>query len=330
MSKLALTIAVHPYDRVRAIYDGRVEIEGCKIKAFPIEPSEAFLRVYQAQEFDVTELSVSSHIFTTARGDAPYVGIPAFVSRVFRHSSFYIRTDRGIEKPEDLRGKLVGVPEYQMTAALWARGILSDDYGVKPQEIRWRTGGQEQPGRVERTRLSLPPGFDVEAIPRDRTLSDMLAKGEIDAVISARAVSAFTRGAPNVGRLWPDFRAAEEAYFRKTKMFPMMHMIGLRRSLHEAHPWLATSIYKAFRKAKDIALAELAEVGFLYVSLPWIGDDLARAQSVLGKDVWPYGVEANRRELTAMTRWSVEQGLASREVTMEELFARGTLVDRAL
>jgi 4,5-dihydroxyphthalate decarboxylase len=330
MAKLSLTMAVHPYDRVRPILDGRVEIEGCEINILPIEPSEAFLRTYQAQEFDVTEMSVSSHIFTTASGTSDYVAIPAFVSRMFRHSSFYIRTDRGIEKPEDLRGKLVGVPEYQMTAALWARGILSEEYGVKPQELHWRTGGQEQPGRIERTPLNLPPGFDVQAIPRDRTLTDMLATGELDAVISARAVSSFTRGAPHVGRLWPDFRTAEEAYYRKTKLFPMMHMVGLRRSLHEEHPWLATSLYKAFRKAKDIALAELAEVGFLYVSLPWLGDDLKRAQAVVGKDIWPYGVEANRRELEVMTRWSVEQGLAPRVVAIEELFARGTLVDRML
>ena len=330
MTKLSLTMAVHPYDRVRAIFDGRVEIEGCDVNALPVEPSEAFLRTYQAEEFDVTELSVSSHIYTTARGNASYVAIPAFVSRMFRHSSFYIRTDRGIEKPEDLRGKLVGVPEYQMTAALWARGILSEEYGVFSKDIRWRTGGQEQPGRIERTPLKLPEGFDVQPIPRDRTLADMLATGELDAVISARAVSSFTKGAPNVGRLWPDYRAAEEAYFRKTGLFPMMHMVGLRRTLHEAHPWLATSIYKAFRKAKDLALAELSEVGFLYVSLPWLGDDLKRAQTIIGKDVWPYGVQANRKELETMIRWSVEQGLAPRKISIDELFARGTLVDRAL
>src|SRR5262245_7622371 len=170
MTKVSVTLACHPYDRVRAIMDGRVVIEGCELNFFPIEPSEAFLRIYQAEEFDITELSGSSHILTTARGNAPYIAIPAFVSRVFRHSAIYIRTDRGIREPADLVGRIVGVPEYQMTAALWARGILSDEYGVKPNEIRWRNGGLEQPGRIERTPIVLPEGFELQSIPLDRTL----------------------------------------------------------------------------------------------------------------------------------------------------------------
>lgn len=330
MTKVALTLACHPYDRVRAIMDGRVAIEGCEVNFIGIEPSEAFLRTYQAQEFDVTELSVSSHILTTGRGDAPYIAIPAFVSRVFRHSGIYIRTDRGIHEPADLRGKVIGVPEYQMTAALWIRGILADEYGVKANEIRWRNGGLEQPGRIERTPIVLPEGFELQSIPRDRTLTDMLAKGEIDGIITARAPSCFTRGAPHVGRMFPDYRLVEEAYYRKTRMFPIMHMVGVRRSLHEKYPWLATSVYKAFRRARDIALTELAEVGYLYTALPWLGDDLKRTQAVMGPDIWPYGIISNRTEIETMIRWSVEQGLAPRQVTIEELFARGTLVDRAL
>jgi 4,5-dihydroxyphthalate decarboxylase len=325
MAKLSLTLACGGYDRVRALLDGRVRIEGCELEAFPMEPEECFARAYRSQDFDITELSCSSHLLTTARGDAPYLGIPAFLSRVFRHSAFYIRTDRGIRSPEDLRGRLVGMPEYQMTACLWARGILADEYGVKPEEVRWRTGGQEQPGRTERTKITLPDRFDVQPIPPDRTLTQMLESGELDALVTARAPSCFERGAPNVARLFPDFRAVEEAYFAKTRMFPIMHLVGIRRSLVERHPWLPASVMKAFIQARDIAMQEMRNVGSLMVSLPWLGEDLKRVQAVMGPDHWPYGVGPNRRELEAMARWSHEQGLAPRRIAVEELFAPSTL-----
>ena len=324
MAKLSLTMACAPYDRVMPIFDGRVPIEGCDVNYFPMDAEEVFARAYDNQPFDITELSCSSHILTTARGDAPYIGIPAFVSRVFRHSAYYIRTDRGIDKPEDLRGKTIGVPEYQMTAALWAKGILADEYGVKPQDIHWRNGGQEQPGRKERTPID-PPGIDLQPIPPDQTLSAMLASGELDAVISARAPSCFTKGMPNVGRLFPDFRPVEEAYFKKTGLFPIMHIIAVRRSLVEQHPWLAGSVFKAFLQAREIAHHQLREVGVLFSMLPWLPDDVARVTSVMGPDFWPYGVEANRRDIECMARWSFEQGLSPRQARIDEIFAPGTL-----
>jgi 4,5-dihydroxyphthalate decarboxylase len=324
MPKLQLTLACAPYDRVRPIFDGRVAIDGCEVNLFPMEAEEAFARAYSTQDFDVTELSTSSHILTSARGEAPYIGVPAFVSRVFRHSAFYIRTDRGIRSPEDLRGKIVGVPEYQMTAALWARGILADEYGVKPADIIWRNGGLEQPGRRERTPISLPKEISLAPIGQDQTLSALLAAGELDAVISARAPSCFTQGNAKVARLFPDIRAAEEAYYRKTGMFPIMHLIGIRRALAEAHPWLAGSVFKAFLKAREIALAELKEVGVLYTMLPWLPDDVARAVAVMGPQLWPYGIAANRKEIDAMLRWSFEQGLSPRQPAIETVFATGT------
>ncbi len=326
MPKLSLTMACAPYDRVMPIFDGRVKIEGCDMNFFPMEAEEVFARAYDSQPFDITELSCSSHILTTARGDAPYVGIPAFVSRVFRHSAYYIRTDRGIEKPEDLKGKIVGVPEYQMTAALWAKGILADEYGVQPQDIHWRNGGLEQPGRKERTPIN-PPGVDLQPVGDHTTLSAALASGEIDALISARAPSCFTKGAPNVARLFPDFRPVEEAYFKKTGSFPIMHIIAIRRSLVEQHPWLAGSVYKAFLEARAIAHHQLREVGVLFSMLPWLPDDVARVIDVMGENFWPYGVEANRRDLESMTRWSYEQGLSPRQARLDEVFAPGTLVD---
>jgi 4,5-dihydroxyphthalate decarboxylase len=330
MAKLELTMACATYDRVKPIADGRVKIENVDLSFFDIDPEEGFKRAFQSHEFDITELSTSTHILTTARGDAHYMAIPIFTSRVFRHGAIYIRTDRGIKSPQDLRGKVVGVPEYQMTAALWARGVLSDEYGVQAKDMRWRNGGLHHPGRIERTPINLPPEIELEPIPAGKTLSDMLASGEHDAMITGRVPNCFTEGAPNVGRLFPNVREVEEAYYRKTEMFPIMHLISIRRSLVEQHPWLASSVVKAFMHAKRIAMHELTDYGCYFVMLPWHEDDVARAQAVMGADVWPYGIKANRKQIETMARWSVEQGLAKRLVTVEELFAPGTHVDMQL
>ena len=323
MSKLKISFACCPYDRINPIINGRVPIEGCEINFFPLRPEELFPRVFQTADFDVTELSASSHILTTMRGDANYLGIPAFVSRVFRHGDIYIRTDRDIRAPQDLRGRIVGVPEYQMTAALWIRGILADEYGVKTSEIRWRNGGLQRPGRGERTPISLPPSIELQTIPADKSLSGMLAKGEIDALISAVTPLCVTQNAPDVGRLFPQPRAVEEAYYRKTQMFPIMHLIGVRRSLAEAHPWLPGNVLKACLAARKLTLEEMRSTGMFYAMLPWLPDDIARAEAVMGPNLWPYGVASNRKELETMLRWSHEQGLAPRRGMVEELFAPG-------
>src|SRR4029077_14191577 len=188
-------------------------IEGCNVIAVALEPEESFHRAFRFQEFDITEISMSSYLLSLARGDAHYVAIPAFVSRLFRHSSIYIRTDRGIKAPADLKGKQIGVPEYQMTANVWVRGMLEEEYGVKPADIKWRRGGLEEPGREERARMTTPPDVDLKAVPNDRSLSDMLEKGEIDGLLSARAPSCLLRGAPNVGRLFPNYPEVEAAYY---------------------------------------------------------------------------------------------------------------------
>src|ERR1700730_5671944 len=179
---LKRSLSVCDHVRPRAIFDGRAPIEGCDVTALNLEPEESFHRAFKFAAFDVTEVAMSSYTMTTARGDAHYIAIPAFVSRLFRHSSIYIRTDRGIARPQDLRGKTIGLPEYQMTANVWVRGILQDEYGVRPEEIHWRNGGEEEPGRRERAPIRLPPGVDLQPIPRDRILSDMLEKGELDAL----------------------------------------------------------------------------------------------------------------------------------------------------
>ncbi len=325
MATLQLSLGCCAYDRTRAIFDGRAPIEGCEVIPVAIEPEEAFHRAFSSQEFDVSEISLSSHTLMTSRGQNAYVGIPAFVSRLFRHSGIYIRTDRGIDRPQALAGKTVGLPEYQITANVWIRGTLQEDYGVKPESIHWRRGGLEDPGRGERAPLKLPLGIELQQVADGKTLSGMLEAGELDAVISARAPLCFERGAPNVARLFPDYRRVEEDYFRRTKIFPTMHIIGIRRSLAERHPWLPVSVLKAFIRAKELTIYELGQIGHLFVSLPWGVAEFEKARALMGDDYWSYGFEPNRHVLETFTRYHHEQGLSARKVAPEELFAASTL-----
>lgn len=322
---LELSLAVCDYDRCRAVLDGRARVDGCRILPTALEPEEAFHRAFKFQEFDVTELSMSSFTMLTARGDCPYVGIPAFVSRLFRHSGIYIRTDRGIETAADLKGKVIGLPEYQITATVWIRGILEDEYGVDTRSVAWRQGGLEDPGRTERSTIALPGDIDLKPIPAERTLSDMLATGEIDALITARAPSCFLEGAPGVARMFPDYRATEQDYYRRTGIFPIMHLIGIRRSIHERHPWVAVNLYKAFLEAKRHAMYELSQIGHLFVSLPWSVMERDRTVALMGEDFWSYGVEENRKVLETFLGYHHRQGLSARQVAVEEMFAPSTL-----
>lgn len=322
--KVRLTVACGDYDRVAAIKDGRVEVEGCEVVFLPMEPEEVFFRAFRYQEFDACELSFSSFMIVTSRGASPFVGIPAFVSRVFRHSGFYVRTDRGIEEPGDLRGKTVGVPEYQMTAPVWMRGILEDEYGVKPIDIHWRSGGQEEPGRDERTPLTLTNGVDLQPIPEDRTLVEMFEAGELDALMTARAPSSFTRGAPGIARLFPDYRRVERAYYEKTRMFPIMHLMGVRKELAERYPWLPGSLYKALLEAKNLALDAVCEIAALNVTLPWVEAEALETRALMGADYWRYGVGECAHEIEALARYSYDQGLSERRLAAEDLFAPST------
>jgi 4,5-dihydroxyphthalate decarboxylase len=323
MGKLTISLACCDYDRTRAIFDGRVGIEGCETVTVAMSPEEAFHRAFKYQEFDVTELSMSSYMNVQSREGSPYIAVPAFLSRLFRHSSIYIRKDRGIEKPEDLKGKTVGVPEYQMTAALWVRGILQDEYGVAPSDISWRNGGLEEGGREERSPLHLPPEIELKSLPKDQTLAGQLDAGKLDAVISARAPSCYYTN-DKVDRLFPNYKQDEEEYFRKTGMFPIMHMVGIRRSLVEKHPWLPVNVYVAFLKAKKLCYEELAEVGHLFTTMPWPVFEFQRVRELMGEDYWRYGIDENAKEIEAMTRYSFEQGLSARKLTAEDIFAHST------
>lgn len=319
-ARIPLTLACGDYDRTRAILDGRVQIEGCALTYIPLEPEEIFHRAFKHQEFDACELSFSSYLRTVDAGTSPYIGIPAFVSRIFRHSGIYIRTDRGIHTPQDLKGRLIGLPEYQITAVVWLRGLMQDEYGVKPTDVRWRQGGIEEPGRTERTPLKPIPGLDLRPLPPDKTLSGALESGELDAVFGARAPSCFMRGAPNVGRLFPDYRAVEKEYYKKTGMFPIMHLIGLKREIAERHPWLPASLYKAFCQAKTYAMRDVREVNALMITLPWLVAEADETAKLMGEDFWRYGVRENAAEIEALTRYSHEQGLVQRKLRFEDLF----------
>jgi 4,5-dihydroxyphthalate decarboxylase len=319
-NRLEITFACSDNDRTRAIIDGRVRIESCDVTCLVLEPAEMFARACRYAEFDITELSFSSYMRMVDLGEAPYIAVPAFLSRAFRHSSFYVRTDRGICSPADLVGRTVGVPEYQMTAALWLRGMLQEEHGVKPADMHWRTGGQEQPGREERMPVDIP-GLDLQPIPAGETLSGMLAAGEIDAMLSARTPSVFLRRAPHVDRLFPNYKDVERSYYKRTGYFPIMHLVALRTSLVQKYPWLPASTYKALLESKAIGLEKLTNLAQLAVALPWMEVEAAETKALMGTDYWRYGVQDCKHEIEVMMRYAHEQGLTRRKLGIEELFA---------
>ena len=324
MGRLSLSIAVGDYDRVRPFVDGAVAMDGVDPTFMLLEPEEIFFRAFRRAEFDICELSLSSFTLKTAQGDCPYVGVPVFPSRAFRHTSIYIRTDRGISRPQDLKGRRVGLPEYQLTANVWARMILESDYGVAPRDMAYVRGGYETPGRIEKIKIDLPPDIKIEAAPEGKTLSGMLADGEIDAVIGPRAPSCFERGHPDVGWLFPDPTAAAADWYRRTKIFPIMHVLGIRRDLVERHPFLAAAAVKVFTQAKAIALARLADTSATKVTLPFVEEQLRAAKALMGPDFWSYGLDANRVTLNAFLQAHHAQGLSKRVLTPEELFHPAT------
>lgn len=323
MSKLNLSVAVGDYDRTRPLIDGAVRIDGVDPVFMTLSPEEIFFRAFRSAEFDISELSMSSFTVKTAQNDCPYVGVPVFVSRAFRHTSIYVRTDR-IKKPEDLKGKKIGLPEYQLTANVWARAILEDDYGVKPSDVTWVRGGIEEPGRPEKIKLNLPPDVKLENAPEGKTISGMLAAGEIDGFIAPRPPSV-AQGHPNIGWLFPDPTAAAKDYYKRTGIFPVMHLVGIKRTLVEKHPWLPVAVTKAFEQAKAAALVALSDTSATKVTLPFVEEQLKAARELMGKDFWSYGVAANRKMLETFLRHHHAQGLSSRLVTVEEIFHPSTL-----
>jgi 4,5-dihydroxyphthalate decarboxylase len=324
VTRLKLSLACWNYDRTRALQDGSVQPDGIDLTYLDLPVEETFFRMLRNREFDVAELSLSSYSVSMFREPRPFVAIPVFPSRFFRHSSIYVNARAGIREPRDLVGKRVGVPEYQMTAPVWIRGILSEHYGVPVDSVTYLTGGEEEPGRDEKLKLDLPPNIEVQPIGPAQTLSAMLASGEIDALYTARMPSTFAP-AGGVRRLFPDFKEVEQEYFRKTRIFPMMHTVAIRREVYEANRWIAQSLMKAFAQAQRRTYDDLYVTAALKAMLPWLTAHVEEARALMGEDYWPYGFAPNRDALATFLRYHHEQGLSRRLLRPEELFAPETL-----
>ncbi len=323
MSKLQLSVAVGNYDRVRPLMDGTVQIDGVDPIFMNLPPEEIFFRAFRSIDFDICELSMSSFTIKTAKGACPYVGVPAFVSRAFRHNSIYVRKDR-VETPEDLKGKLVGLPEFQLTACVWARIILQQEHGITPSDITWLRGGIETPGRPEKIGVKLAPGVRMRDAPSDATISALLEQGEIDGFIAPRPPSLASRSNRDIGWLYADPISAGRDYFRRTGIFPIMHLTGIRRTLVENHPWLPAAVFKAFQQAKAKCLEALEDTSATKVTLPFVEEQLRAARELMGNDFWSYGLHANRKVLETFLRHHHAEGLSCRLVSPEELFHPST------
>ena len=314
----ALSIGCTFSDRIEALLDGRVRIAGHRAELHIVEPQRLFRAVLREAAYDVAELSMASHIAAVAAGRRDYVGIPVFLSRSFRHANLYVRTDRGIDRPEDLAGRTIGLVDWQQTAGLWLRGLLADEHCVSRESIRWIAAGLHAPVLDDRAAMSPPAGIRLERSPA--TLDALLAEGAIDAIISPAAPRCFLGRTAPVARLWDDPRAAEAAYWQRTGIFPIMHVLVLRRALAEVYPELIDALYTVFDEARGLAAADLMERDFPKVMLPWITTHATLTRDALGDDPWTYGLDANREVLTTMLRYAEADGLTSGNVALRDLF----------
>jgi 4,5-dihydroxyphthalate decarboxylase len=324
MAKLRLSMACWDYDRTRALLEDRIPIDGIELNYLNLPVEETFFRMLRNREFDIAEMSLSSYTVSLFRENPPFIAIPVFPSRYFRHSCIYINRDSGIQKPKDLIGKRVGNPEYQMTAPVWIRGILSDEYGVPVTSVTYFTGGEEEPGRPEKIALSLPPEIRVQPIAPTATLSMALETGEIDALYTARMPSSYRGGSGRVARLFEDYHSVEHEYYRKTRIFPIMHAIAIRREIYEQNRWVAQSLFKAFVQAQQEVYRDFEETAALRFMLPWLHRHVEETKKLMGPDFWPYGLAPNIPTLSTFLRYHYEQGLSRRQLKPEDLFAPET------
>ncbi len=320
MTNLPLKIAFWNYDRTQALIDGRVCPQGIDLDIHVLRPRAMFPRMLEHQEFDVSELSLASYAALKARGNCPFVAIPVPISRFFRHSCIYVRADAGIHDPRDLKGKRVGTTQYGSTAATYIKGMLQDEYGVKASDMHWFMGGLSAPTQVPLIPLDLPPSIRIEFLTEGQTLEQMLLDGELDALFSIYLPSIFLQGSPRIHRLFPDFKRVEQDYYRRTGIFPIMHTIVVREDVHQAHPWVAHNIFKAFCQSRDLAIEGLYDTDALHLTLPWLIDHVEEAWRVFGRDYWPYGLQPNLPAINAAARYVHEQGLAPRVVSAEQMF----------
>ena len=321
MPDIPLTMAVTYFDHISDILRGRVRAEGIDLTILQLPVEEIFFRMLHFGEWDVSEFALGKYVSMVASGTAPFRAIPVFPSRVFRQSAIYVGADKGIREPKDLAGRRVGVPEWAQTACVYARGYLQHHWGLRLEEVEWIQAGVNEAGRKEKVPLSLPEGIQIEHVA-DRSLNEMMPTGDLDAMISAREPDAFLAGDPRIVRLWPETKALEEAYYRETGVFPIMHVMVIKNDVLDRHPWIATNLYKTFEQAKANTLRHIDSANSSRVPFAWAFDAVREAKRVFGDDFWPYGMEANRRTLDAFLQYAFEQGVANRRVAVEELFPR--------
>jgi 4,5-dihydroxyphthalate decarboxylase len=317
---LKLTLACWNYDRTRPLIDGRVKPDGIDLDVQILRPRQSFQRMLDSHEFQVSELSLASYTALKARGECPFVAVPVALSKIFRHSCIYVRKGSGIETPQDLRGKRVGTSQYSSTGLCFMRGMLQHDYGIRSEDMHWFMGGLNTFVEQPLIPLNLPKEIRLDFLSGGQTLEKIFDAGGLDALLSLYLPQSFLRGAPHVARLWPNFKEVEQDYYRRTRIFPIMHIVVVREDVHREHPWVAKSIYQAFTKAKSLAVDGLHDTDALHLALPFLIDHVEEAWRVFGKDFWAYGLEPNRPTWEAIARFVHEQGLAPRVVTPEEMF----------
>ena len=321
MTDLPLTLACWDYDRTRPLIDGRVKPDGIALQVTLMRPQQAFQAMLQRREFHAAEMSLANYTALKAKGDCPFIGIPVMLSKMFRHSCIYVRSEAGIRTPADLKGKRAGTAQFTSTGVVFVKGALQHDYGVTQTDMRWVVGPLHAPGPV--TKFTPPPGVTVDYVPEGRALEQMFKAGEIDVLFSNHFPHLWEQGWPGIVRLFPDYKTVEQDYYRRTGIFPIMHTVVLREDVVRDHPEAATSLYDAFCKARDIAADGLYDTDALRLSLPWLIDHIEETRRVLGPDFFTYGLEANRKTIAALAQYLHEQGLAPRVVAPEELFVPG-------
>ena len=319
MPDLRLSMASGSYDHVRDLLSGCVRADGIELIAMELPIEEIFFRTFSFREWDISEFSMAKYASLVGSGNAPFTAIPVFPSRVFRQSAIYVAAASGIRAPEDLRGKRIGVPEWAQTAGIYARAYLQHQCKLRLAEIDWVQGGVNQAGRHEKVSPRLPEGVSIRAV-HDRSLNDMLLDGDLDAIVSAREPAAFIAGDPRIARLWTEYRGIEEAYYRETGIFPIMHVVVVRNQVLESAPWVAGNLLRAFEQAKANSQQRLSTIVNSPVPVPWIHDAYERCQRLFGEDPWPYGIDANRTTLATFLQYCQEQGITDRRVSVDELF----------
>ncbi len=329
-SALDITIAGYPVDHVRALVNGKVQVKGCNTTFQPGKIGDLNTHVFSGpQELEVTEIGLSPFMLAYANeGFRDYSLIPVFPVRLFRHKSVFVNSDRGIERPEDLKGRRIGTPGYSSTSLTWIRGFMQHEYGVKPEDVEWVVSAVDSSakdaGKVSKQESVVPMGVSISVGPGGKDESDMLVDGDVDALFHAAEPKAFTEGHPKIKRLFSDSRAIERDYYARTGIFPIMHAVAMRNDVVDAHPWLPEAVYSAYCQAKQMQY-ETMRMQWIYGTLPWFGQELEETRALMGENFWPYGIDANRKTLDAMLHYSYEQGLASKRLTVEDLFVPSSL-----